>query len=127
MHGKMFQSRCERGCGRPPFDDDWTLERRRNPALPLWRKNPVHICWFDETPFEMERIGAALVNCTVFMAVGTSGVVEPAASFVRLCANPWGQSQSYYVGPEEPANRAFFDEVFSAHRANCCPSFFAMD
>ena len=26
MHGKLFQSRCEGDCGRPPFDDEWTLE-----------------------------------------------------------------------------------------------------
>jgi len=34
-----------------------------------------HICWFGEVPFELERIYDALERCTIFMAVGTSGVV----------------------------------------------------
>jgi NAD-dependent deacetylase len=33
-------------------------------------------------PFDLDLIYGAQENCTVFMAVGTSGVVEPAASFV---------------------------------------------
>jgi NAD-dependent SIR2 family protein deacetylase len=32
-------------------------------------------------PFELDRIYRALDQCTLFMAIGTSGVVEPAASF----------------------------------------------
>jgi NAD-dependent deacetylase len=40
------------------------------------------ICWFGEVPFELDRIFTALDECTTFMAIGTSGVVEPAASFV---------------------------------------------
>jgi len=37
----------------------------------------------------------------VFVAVGTSGVVEPAASFV---AHVSGRARTIYVGPEQPAN-----------------------
>jgi len=43
------------------------------------------------------------------LTVGTSGVVEPAASFVRMAR--MNQATAIYVGPEEPANRAFFDTV----------------
>ena len=42
-----------------------------------------HIVWFGEMPFEMERIGEALERCGLFVAVGTSGNVYPAAGFVR--------------------------------------------
>jgi NmrA-like family len=53
------------------------------------------------------RIFGALNECTVFMAVGTSGVVEPAASFV---ASVFGRARANYVGPEEPANASLFTE-----------------
>jgi NAD-dependent deacetylase len=128
MHGKIFQSRCERGCGRPPFDDDWTLENGAEiPLCACGGKIRPHICWFGETPFEMERIGTALESCTVFMAVGTSGVVEPAASFVRHARTRRDSVRTCYIGPEEPSNRAFFDEVFLGPSGELLPQLFATE
>jgi NAD-dependent deacetylase len=40
--------------------------------------------WFGEYPFEMERIYAALGQCGLFLSIGTSGHVQPAASFVEI-------------------------------------------
>jgi NAD-dependent deacetylase len=68
-----------------------------------------HICWFGEVPFEMELILHQLGAASVVLVVGTSGVVEPAASFVRMARR--NGARTIYVGPEEPANRAYFDEV----------------
>ncbi len=41
------------------------------------------IVWFGEMPYRMEEIDAKLASCGLFIAVGTSGVVYPAAGFVR--------------------------------------------
>ena len=41
------------------------------------------IVWFGEMPYHMDDIYAALANCDLFIAVGTSGVVYPAAGFVQ--------------------------------------------
>ena len=41
------------------------------------------IVWFGEIPYHMEEIGAQLARCDLFIAIGTSGVVYPAAGFVR--------------------------------------------
>ena len=41
------------------------------------------IVWFGEIPYHMEAIGARLSGCDLFIAVGTSGVVYPAAGFVQ--------------------------------------------
>ena len=128
MHGKIFQSRCERDCGRPPFDDEWTLENGAEiPLCPCGGKVRPHICWFGEMPFEMERIFSALQECTIFLAVGTSGVVEPAASFVRYARAASNNVRTCYVGPEEPANRAFFDEVFLGPSGELLPKLFAVE
>ena len=68
-----------------------------------------HICWFGEVPYSMDRIFEQIRVCTVALTIGTSGVVEPAASFVRMARV--NRARAIYVGPEEPANSKFFDEV----------------
>jgi len=41
------------------------------------------IVWFGEMPYEMERIEEALQRCDLFVSIGTSGAVYPAAGFVQ--------------------------------------------
>jgi len=41
------------------------------------------IVWFGEIPYEMERIDDALQRCDLFVSIGTSGAVYPAAGFVQ--------------------------------------------
>jgi NAD-dependent deacetylase len=45
-----------------------------------------HIVWFGELPLEMDRIYQALDRCDLFVAIGTSGHVYPAAGFVAAAA-----------------------------------------
>jgi NAD-dependent deacetylase len=110
MHGELFKSRCD-SCSRPPFEDISTYETAELPRCECGGGIRPHICWFGETPFELERIFRALDECTLFMAIGTSGVVEPAASFV---AHVRGRAKTIYVGPEEPANSFAFTECHLA-------------
>jgi NAD-dependent deacetylase len=42
-----------------------------------------HVVWFGETPLEMAAIAAALARANLFVAIGTSGAVYPAAGFVE--------------------------------------------
>lgn len=112
MHGRLMQTRCSReGCRTPAFDDERAyLTRAEIPTCPkcgaLLRP---HICWFGEMPFGMDRIFEELRACTVLLTIGSSGVVEPAASFVRMARVT--KAKAIYIGPEEPANSMFFDEV----------------
>jgi NAD-dependent protein deacetylase/lipoamidase len=107
MHGELFKSRCDR-CTRTPFHDTTTYDLPAElPRCDCGGRIRPHICWFGELPFELDRIFRALDECTVFIAVGTSGVVEPAASFV---AQVDGAARTIYVGPEEPANASAFTE-----------------
>ena len=41
------------------------------------------IVWFGEMPYRMDEVHAALERCAIFIAIGTSGVVYPAAGFVE--------------------------------------------
>lgn len=107
LHGELFKSRCD-GCSRGPFDDVNVYEPPAAiPTCECGGQIRPHICWFGEVPFGLDLVYMALESCTVFMAIGTSGVVEPAASFV---AHTRGRARTIYVGPEEPANKFLFAE-----------------
>jgi len=112
MHGELFKSRCSNArCATKPFDDVKTYQNRSD--IPACTRCGAlirpHICWFGEIPFRMDEILDHLQRCTVFLTVGTSGVVQPAASFVEV-ARQIG-ARTCYVGPENPANAGAFDEV----------------
>jgi NAD-dependent deacetylase len=124
MHGELFKSRCE-ACTRAPFVDRNTYEDGAElPCCACGGKIRPHICWFGEIPFEMHRIASKLETCTIFAAVGTSGIVQPAASFVALCH---GRAKTVYVGPEEPANRSAFDQCFIGRAGELLGSVFATE
>lgn len=112
MHGRIMMTRCSRGdCQSLPFADTRTYETASElPHCPTCGAMlRPHICWFGEVPFGMDRILAELQRANVLLTVGTSGVVEPAASLVRIARR--NHARTIYVGPEEPANSASFEEV----------------
>jgi NAD-dependent deacetylase len=123
MHGELFKRRCDT-CSRPPFRDTKTYDPPAElPRCDCGGRIRPHICWFGEVPFDLDRIFAALGECTIFMAVGTSGVVEPAASFVAHVA---GRARTTYVGPEEPANVSSFTECHLGKAGEMLPELFTM-
>jgi NAD-dependent protein deacetylase/lipoamidase len=70
-------------------------------------------------PFQMEFILQQLNGATVLLSVGTSGVVEPAASFVRMARR--NRARTVYVGPEVPSNSDYFDEVLLGKAGEVLP------
>ena len=118
MHGELFKSRCDT-CHRSPFDDANLYEPPAEiPRCPCGGQIRPHICWFGEVPFGLDQIYAALDGCTIFMAVGTSGVVEPAASFVATVGS---RARTIYVGPEPPANASAFTECHLGNAGEVLP------
>jgi NAD-dependent deacetylase len=120
MHGELFKSRCDR-CDSAPFEDVNLYEPAEVPRCACGGQIRPHICWFGEVPFHLDRIFQALEECSVFVAVGTSGVVEPAASFVAQARR---RARTYYVGPEEPANRFAFTECLLGKAGELLPGRF---
>lgn len=81
MHGELLKARCtatDRVCGWTGDLDPW----HDSPFSPDGWLRP-HIVWFGEMPLEMGRIYAALERCDLFLSIGTSGAVYPAAGFVK--------------------------------------------
>ena len=86
MHGELTQARCLY-CSAV---HRWHVDLLPEVSCPACGRKHVlrpNIVWFGEMPFEMERINQALQACGMFLAVGTSGVVYPAAGLVEM-ANP---------------------------------------
>lgn len=124
MHGELFKSRCDT-CRRPPFPDTNLYEPPAEiPRCECGGRLRPHICWFGEMPFEMENIFQRRDACAVFIAVGTSGLVEPAASFVAHASQ---KARTIYVGPEEPANRAAFTNCYSGKAGEVLPRLFQLE
>lgn len=81
MHGELLKARCD-GCGSVVA---WHAPLGTTDACPTceqrgWMR--PHVVWFGEMPLDMEAIYAALESCRLFLSIGTSGNVYPAAGFV---------------------------------------------
>ena len=79
LHGELRKARCL-GAGHVLGWDGPMGADDRCPDCGAGLR--PHVVWFGETPFGLERAGAALAAARLFVAVGTSGVVHPAAGFV---------------------------------------------
>jgi NAD-dependent deacetylase len=66
------------------------------------------IVWFGEMPYEMEHIETALMNCDLFVSIGTSGAVYPAAGFVQTAKYVGARTLEINLEPSQGS--LFFDE-----------------
>jgi NAD-dependent deacetylase len=128
MHGELFQSRCE-NCDSAPFVDENSYESLAEiPRCRCGARIRPNIVWFGEAILHLPRIVQELERCTVLLAVGTSGLVQPAASFVHWAGAQTGpesaEIRTYYVGPEEPANASAFTNIFLGKAGELLPRLF---
>lgn len=82
MHGELLKSRCSLSDEVFSCQEDLDVESVCSCCSAKGTLRP-HIVWFGEMPFEMNRIEYALSRCDLFVAIGTSGHVYPAAGFVE--------------------------------------------
>ena len=64
------------------------------------------IVWFGEMPYEMDRIERAILAADLFVAIGTSGEVYPAAGFVDLANEVGAQTVELNLAPTSGVFRA---------------------
>lgn len=106
MHGELMRVRCTSCGATPPWHTD-CLPQTPCPAChrPTLRPDVV---WFGEIPYHMDRIDRALRQCDLFVAIGTSGVVYPAAGFVQLAGT---HADTMEFNMEPSAGNALFDQT----------------
>lgn len=82
MHGELLAMLCtgcrQRMTATAAFDGG-----SRCPGCGSRGSLRPDVVWFGEMPYYMEEIETQLADCDLFVAVGTSGVVYPAAGFVQ--------------------------------------------
>ncbi len=82
MHGELAKTRCN-DCGEII---EGLSDLRADMTCPQCSETGAlrpHVVWFGEMPLEMDRITSALGACGLFISIGTSGNVYPAAGFVQ--------------------------------------------
>ena len=111
MHGRLQTLRCETTglsevrMGENDLGGDFVL---CNCCAISSRMRP-DIVWFGEIPMEMDVICREVENCDVFIVIGSSGHVYPAAGLVNLANS--NDAHTILVNFELPINGGDFDEV----------------
>jgi NAD-dependent deacetylase len=127
LHGNLFQSRCT-DCDRPPFPDKASHDQGPLPRCELCGRGLLrpHIVWFGEEldPAHLERIEAFMEEAQggrfLFLAVGTSGVVYPAAGLVTTARSVG--AATWLVNAEAPENVRLFDHVVEGQSGRVLPA-----
>lgn len=108
MHGQLQSVLCQ-GCGqKQTWQQDLSVQQACPRCGNVGSLRP-DIVWFGEMPLEMARCQWALECADLFISIGTSGNVYPAAAFVRWADN----AHTIEVNAEQTA----LSSVFSEHRS----------
>jgi len=119
MHGELRKARCTRSGVVMDWVGDMAADEA-SPHHPQGRMRP-HIVWFGEIPLAMERIERALSACDLFVSIGTSGAVYPAAGFVQQARHAGARTVEINLAPT--AGARLFDEGVYGPATEAVPRF----
>lgn len=107
MHGELRRALCITCGARTEWDGD-LIER---PPCPVCGQRTLRpdVVWFGEMPYDLDRIDDAVIGCDVFVSIGTSGAVYPAAGYAALAAAFGARTVELNLEPSDTAIP--FDEV----------------
>jgi NAD-dependent deacetylase len=117
LHGSLMKSRCTDACSPAFADHDAhhdAIARGEAPPCPHCGapSRPDFILFNEMLPVEaLHRSRAALRNCDLFIAVGTSGTVSPASEFVAGAAMSGARTILVNLDPMTPRNPYFKEEI----------------
>lgn len=119
MHGQLLKAACTRTGRISDCPGDLSVDSV-SPHHPEGRLRP-HIVWFGEMPLEMEVIHDALQACDLFVAIGTSGAVWPAAGFVQIARHAGARTVELNLEPSLISD--LFDETHFGPATEVVPRF----
>jgi NAD-dependent deacetylase len=107
MHGELKSALCQ-SCETRSRWDATMIDR---PPCPVCRAPTLRpdVVWFGEMPYEMGRIYRAIESCDLFVSIGTSGAVYPAAGFVQEARAAGARTLELNLEPSEGSRH--FDET----------------
>jgi NAD-dependent deacetylase len=132
IHGSLFETRCS-GCRREPFPDDreYLGDPPRCDECAAHGRNGLlrpAVVWFGEVldPMHLHRISVfveeARAGRLVFLAVGTSGLVYPAAGMVLQARAAGGEA--WLVNADSPDNVRAFHQFVQGPSGKVLPGLF---
>ena len=122
MHGELCQLRCEE-CGyvAEMMDQEHLQEAFiRCPECKYERMRP-HIVWFGEMPLHMQRINAAVRSSDLFVVIGSSGHVYPAAGLLDIASSRGAHCVG--INLEPPLNFRLFNEFLQGKAGELLPEY----
>lgn len=122
MHGELDKVRCQRCHEVYASGEDLGVGTQCPWCMAAGRVRP-HIVWFGEMPFHMDEIHLRLAQCDLFVSIGTSGNVYPAAGFVELANRRGITTVELNLEPSEGAS--LFTEGHYGPATRIVPEFFA--
>lgn len=102
MHGEIMKCLCARCGARHPWEEELRVDLACPACAEMGGMRP-DVVWFGEMPYRMEEIYSALSVCDLFMSIGTSGNVYPAAGFVMEARNAGAHTVELNLEPSEGA------------------------
>lgn len=120
MHGELLKVRCLTS----GMIFDWKNAVTEESLCPCCQQKGSlrpHIVWFGEMPLEMERIYQALEEADLFLSIGTSGNVYPAAGFVEVAKMVGAHSVELNLEPTQGAT--LFDEAYYGPASEIVPQY----
>jgi len=108
MHGELMRALCAACAYAWDIADDLHVDSQC-PACGTKGSARPDIVWFGEMPYHMDRIEAALMRADLFVSIGTSGAVYPAAGFVHAARSQGIRTIELNMEPSLGSN--YFDEA----------------
>jgi NAD-dependent deacetylase len=106
MHGEHLKAWCT-ACDVRSLWRGTLIDRPACPQCGAQKLRP-DVVWFGEMPYRMEEIEEALMRCDLFVSIGTSGAVYPAAGYVRTAAHYGADTLELNLEPSQGS--IFFSE-----------------
>ena len=120
MHGELLKRRCA-ACGDvQPCRHDLSVDLACPTCASLGTLRP-HVVWFGEMPLAMDRISKALSDADLFLSIGTSGTVYPAAGFVTEARAAGAHTVELNLEPSE--GRSLFHEAIHGPATEIVPAY----
>ncbi|HEV3155758.1 MAG TPA: Sir2 family NAD+-dependent deacetylase [Candidatus Baltobacteraceae bacterium] len=123
MHGELAKARCVATGRVYDWTGDITLESKCTCCNEAKTLRP-HIVWFGEMPLQLDRVYAALQKCDLFVSIGTSGNVYPAAGLVQEVREV-GRGRAIELNLEPSLDHTMFDERIYGNATRIVPEFVA--
>lgn len=121
MHGELLKIRCkETGQLFESYED--SSPEDHCPCCDTAGNLRPHVVWFGEMPIYMAEINRALKHCDLFVAIGTSGNVYPAAGFVQTAKQRGAHTVELNLEPS--VTESLFAEQHYGPATQIVPEFF---